>query len=780
MTWIHRIEPLRGLWLAVGVLLSWASVALPHPWAWSTSVVFVGAALVPRSRGTRLVLACGALVGGIVLGSFWEGSRRTGEVRGPFEIEVRREVKRGRYEATILRGPPGVPAGARVRISLEAAGIGERRAGPGVLRAPRPPENPGGFDEERWAASAGLAGTLRFDSSRILGATRLPWDNFRQDLGDRVRRILVERLDASSADLWIATLLADGTRLPQDVNVAFRQTGLYHMLSVSGFHLVVLGGAALLLLSLLRAGAAASGAGALAVVWLYVAFLGFPDPALRSAVAFSGFVLARWTGRRAHAGNALGLGGAVLVLLDPNSPFQAGVQLTMVATAALIWLAPGIDALLLPRRGPDWLRSLLKGANASLAATLATAPLLAWNTGLVPWIGIPAGLLASGFFSAGFLASLVVVATGVLPEAWSAGFAGAADLCSRAVLEIALRAGSWESGWFQVPRPSVPALILWFLALVLVASCAAGAIARRRALVFLALLSPCLLVKDPPSKEGPLVLTFLAVGQGDATLVQLPDGGAWLVDGGPRSHGPRPRDAGQEIVVPALRALRVDALDGIVVTHPDLDHWGGVPAIAAGVPTATLVEPSPANPEPSEGWNLSRAGILATGTLPRGLAFGQSIPLGGAGSLDCLAPGLLETYPSRNAASLVLMVRWGRARALLAGDAETWTEERMLASEADLRADLLKAGHHGSRGSSGEPFLRAVQPRWAVLSCGTRNRYGHPHAQAVDRLERSGARLLDTRDGAWKAILHPDGRIEVGRAVSRWWNGPWVPRLSFP
>lgn len=780
MTWIHRLEPLRGLWLAAGVLLAWASVALPSPWSWSSPALFACMVFLPRSRGTRLVLVCGSLVGGVVQGSMWGDAPPGGELRGHFEIEVRREVREGRYEATILRGPPGTSPGAMVRISLDSAGIGERRAGTGALRFPRPPENPGGFDEERWAASAGLSGTLRFDSSRTTGSAHLPWDKFRQDLGDRVRSILVARLDASSADLWIATLLADGTRLPRDVNTAFRQTGLYHMLSVSGFHLVVLGGAAMLLLSLLRVGAAASGAGALAVVWLYVAFLGFPDPALRSAVAFSGFVLARWTGRRAHAGNALGLGGAVLVLLDPNSPFQTGVQLTMVATASLIWLAPGLDALVLPRRGPGWVRSLLRGATASLAATLATAPVLAWSTGLVPWIGIPMGLLASGFFSAGFLASLIVVAMGALPEAWSLGFAGAADLCSRAVLEIALRSGAWEDGWFQVPRPAVVSMVLWFVALGLVASCAAGVAARRRALVGLALLAPFLLWKESEPTEGPLVLIFLAVGQGDATLVQVPGAGDWLVDGGPKTFGPHPRDAGQEIVVPALRALRVGSLEGVVVTHPDLDHWGGVPAIGEVVPVTVLVEPAPPNPEPSEGWNHSRGEIIAGGTVPRGLAFGQRIPLGSFGGLVCLAPGLLDQYPSRNAASLVLSVRWGKARALLAGDAETWTEDRMLASGADLRADLLKVGHHGSKGSSGATFLRAVRPRWAVISCGTRNRYGHPHDQALDRLRQEGARILDTRAGAWKASLHPDGRIEVEPAQVRWWNGPWRPRLSFP
>lgn len=780
MSWLPRLEPLRGLWLAAGVLLAWAGIALPHPWAWSCPVAFCALVALPATKGTRLALVCGAIVGAVVLGWGWRVVPTRPETRGSFEIQVRRQVRPGRYEAEILEAPSKESRGDRVRVALDSARIGDRVEGRGILRPPRAPENPGGFDEGRWACAAGLVGTLRFDSSRLVARDPLPWDEFRHGLGDAVRGILSRRLEPPSADLWIATLLADGDRLPQDVNTAFRRTGLYHMLSVSGFHLVVLGGAMLLGLSLLRAGPGIAGAGALGVVWMYVAFLGFPDPAVRSAVAFTGFVLARWTGRRAHAGNALGVGAAVLVLLDPNSPFQAGVQLTMVATASLIWLAPGIDALILPRRGPAWLRTLAKGATASLAATLSTAPLLAWNTGLVPWIGIPAGLLASGFFSAGFLASLGVVAMGSLPPSLSLGFAGAADLCARVVLEIAMRSGAWEDGWFQVVRPSVPFLLSWFAALFLVASCAAGAAARRRALVGLAILAPLFLHRPARNPEGPLVLTFLAVGQGDATLVQPPDGAPWLVDGGPRSHGPVPRDAGTDIVLPALRALRIPGLAGIVVTHPDLDHWGGVPAIAEDMPPALLVEPSPANPEPSPGWDSARTRIVGRGARPTGIAFGQNLRIGSRGALVCLAPGASGSFPSRNAASLVLSVRWGGARALLAGDAEFWTEDRMREAGADLRADLLKVGHHGSKGSSGAAFLESVGPRWALVSCGRRNRYGHPHPQALERLDAFGARILDTRDGAWKASLHADGRIEVAPAQGRWWNGPWEPGLSFP
>lgn len=757
-----------------GILLAWASHALPHPWSWLGLPLAIASATLPRTMGTRTSFALGLLLEAGSLIFLWGPTPPPRPCTGAFEVAIEREVRTGRYEGVLHRSPDPDLQGRRVRLIAEQAVVGSTIAGYGTLRAPRDPANPGGFDEARWAASAGLVGTLRLDSSSARNGTSSSWNILCRDLSAAVRQILAERLDAPSADLWIATLLADGSRLPADVNTAFRQTGLYHMLSVSGFHLVVLGGAMIAVLSFLRAGTAVSALGALGIVWLYVAFLDFPDPAVRSGVAFSAFALARWTGRRAHAGNALGLGTGVLILSDPNCPFQAGVQLTVAATAALIWLSPGLERLLLPRRGPRWALATGKALVASVAATLATAPILAWNTGLVPWIGIPAGVLASGFFSAGFLAALAVVAAGSLPASWSAGFAGAADLCARAVLEIALRAGSWDAGWFEVTRPRVEFLFLWALLLVLCALCAAGPAVRRRAILGMALLAPAFLwLPEYPRNDDVLAIDFLAVGQGDAILLRLPGGTGWLVDGGPATRGPRPRDAGADVVVPALRALRVERLEGIVVTHPDLDHWGGIPSVVGTFRPRFLVEPGVANPDPSPGWDSARTEILAGGTRRVPVAAGQFLPLASRGALVALAPGATHDLPDRNSSSLVLSARWGRSRALLAGDAEGWAEERMVEHRADLRADLLKVAHHGSKGSSTSPFLEAVRPRWAVISCGERNRYGHPHPEALARITSVGPRLLDTREGAWEALLRRDGSIEVGPAQERWWKGPW-------
>ena len=139
--------------------------------------------------------------------------------------------------------------------------------------------------------------------------------------------------------------------------------------------------------------------------------------------------------------------------------------------------------------------------------------------------------------------------------------------------------------------------------------------------------------------------------------------------------------------------------------------------------------------------------------------------------------GRTSSLPDRNAGSLVLSVRWGQARALLAGDAEDWTEEHMLTAHADVKAQVLKLAHHGSKSSSSAEFLEATGAQTAVVSAGRRNRYGHPHADALERVAARGSKLMDTREGAWEIRLHPDGRIEEFPAIRRWWQGPWERRV---
>jgi competence protein ComEC len=585
-------------------------------------------------------------------------------------------------------------------------------------------------------------------------------------------------LDPGSAALWTATQLAETGEIPPPALEAFKQSGLFHMLSVSGFHMAVLGGGLVALLSLCRvprrAAWVAAAGGVLAYSWL----LGSPPPVARSAVAFAVLALAVISGRKPHSGNSVLLAFGLLVALDPNTPFQMGAQLTFAATAAILWLSPALRDLVLPRAWRDgrWDRWLLTPLLLSFAATLATAPILAWHTGVVPWIGIPAGVAGGLAFSAGFLASIAVVLLSWLPAWCVSGFSGAAELSARAVWEIALRSGGWTPGSWVVGRPGVFALVLWFLALVFVI------LTRRRNLApkaWIALVAVGVAALVPGFVHPPRVLRvmFLDVGQGSAALVRWPSGRTWLVDAGPSSWADPDRNAGRDAILPAMRMAGISRLDLVSVSHADLDHWGGLGWLWQRIPPATLLLSADSGTPPSPPFDSLVGRLASCGwDVRRGLA-GQILSYGDGARCEVVSPGKAEPLP-RNQTSLVLRLCMDSTCALLPGDADSVAEDFQLRSGEPLHSQVIAAGHHGSKHSSSLEWLREVDPSDVVLSYGVPNHYHHPNPEVLRRIDSAGARVWRTPEGSVEFVL--DGR----RArVAPWkggpWRGPWRSGVSF-
>jgi competence protein ComEC len=239
--------------------------------------------------------------------------------------------------------------------------------------------------------------------------------------------------------------------------------------------------------------------------------------------------------------------------------------------------------------------------------------------------------------------------------------------------------------------------------------------------------------------------TFIDVGQGDAALVDLPDGSAMLIDAGGLVGSPV--DVGERAVGALLSARRRTRLAAVVLSHPHPDHFGG---LASALARARVDEFWDTGQGEAEGSAGPYAAVLAEMRArqvpivrPRELCGTRT--LGGA-TIDVLAPcpGPVADRGA-NDNSFVIRIRYGRRALLFMGDAEH-TEEAEL-SAADLRADVLKVGHHGSRTSSTPAFLARAQPAVAVISCGVRNRFGHPHASTLEHL--AAMRVFRTdRDGA--------------------------------
>ena len=527
-------------------------------------------------------------------------------------------------------------------------------------------------------------------------------------------------------------------------------------MSVSGVHVALVAGAVWLLggflprsLRLLLM---------LVAIGLYLLLVG-PLPALvRSAVMGLLAVLALLAERPPAAANALGWAVLLLVLEDPRVVPDPSFQLTVAATAGLLLAGPPL-AERWRTRLPGWLAASLA---ASVAAQLFTlpwalpryptlaplAPLL--NLPAVPWAGLAllASLLWTGcaLVAPGLAGSLLPVL-----DLLAAPFGWPAQTRPEVWLALPVLVTPWAA-WllagglglllFVRPRWEETPRRLWTR---LVPGRGLGRLYMGAVCVTACLWTPLAGSRD----RGP-ELALLDVGQGDSILLR--DGGrAILVDGGGWDRG----DLGGRVLLPALLAEGVRSLDALVMTHPDRDHCGGLVDIAAYLPVHEVWM--------GPGWEEGCAETLRSlpGTRTRVLWAGEEAAVG-RWKLKVLHPAADE-WRGTNERSLVIRAEAFGRSALLTGDIESWAEFRLLSCcERDVRVDLLKVAHHGSKTSSTASFLDAARPRLALVSAGVRNIYHHPSETVLERFEERGTPLLRTdRDGMVLVRVGEDGRWRI-------------------
>lgn len=569
------------------------------------------------------------------------------------------------------------------------------------------------------------------------------------------------RLYGARAGLVEALLVGRRGGIDPGLNAAFSRSGLVHLLSISGFHVGIIFGWAILILRACKVRRAPASAGATVLVACYVAFLGWPAPAARAALLCAA---GAWSfARQRHPAPVALLAFTCLgvTLLDPWAIFDLGGWLS----AAAFWGALSFT------RWSD--RSVGTGAGwrmlfASLGATLATAPFTAAVFGSVALAGIALNFAAIPLAALAVPAVLAsVLVAGLLPPLASALAAGGG--LGLAGLEALARAGSGLPLGAIVsgggPRAAVPWTVLL---LVLVWALGRRNTSRRAALRagwalgLAAAISafPLDRILSADDATG-LTLHFLSVGQGDATLIRTA-GGHWiLVDAGPADDR---RDAGRDVVLPFLVRHGVRRLAAFVLSHAHLDHVGGAISVLREVPADLILEPAEPVSEPHY------LGLLDL-AAERGYRWtagraGDSLQLDGL-SIRVLHPDTTWSrwHEDLNDDSVVLLIRAGAFEAVLAGDLGVRAES-LLAGRVG-RIDLLKVGHHGSAGASGVPWLSELRPKAAVVSVGA-NRYGHPAPAALARLAAAGVEVWRTdRDGTVSVSVAESSMTLRGRRTTR-------------
>ena len=660
----------------------------------------------------------------------------------------------GRIQVTLYGETPPVGEGQRVALDLK-------------LSPPRAFKNPGAFDYPAFLRREGilLVGSGRADSLVALTADDPPWPVW-------VKRWAVSttagHLPATSAALLGGLLLGEKTGLPPEASEAFRRAGVYHILAVSGFNVALLASSVFFVLSTLGVPRRVTAVVAGAALVGFALVVGGQASVLRATVMGLLLLGALLLDRESQLMNALALAVLLLLAWRPGDLGEPGFQLSFAATAGIIHLAPPLTSWLIGKRWPGWLAAPMA---VSLGAQAAVTPVMLVHFNQLSLIGIVANLVVVPMAAVGTTLGMLALLTAAV-SAW------AADVLFQALwpLLLALRAAVWVAArvpgaMVHLPAPSWAAIAAWCVALALLPYLGSRRWIRATVMVSLALVLGLSIWPWVAPDNGRLRVTFLDVGQGDAILVELPEGQRLLVDGGP--GGNQRLDVGERVLAPFLWNRPTQRLDVVALTHPDSDHSGGLRAVLTRFGVREFWE----NGRWITGTEETLRAVERSGACRRTLVAGQRLWLGSA-LLTVLNPDgsrPLDDPPpeGQNEESLVLRLDWRGFSLLLTGDLGGPGEERLLADHAPVRALALKVGHHGSRYSSTGAFLDAVEPAVAIISVGARNSFGHPTPEVLGRLEAAGARIYRTdRDGA--VILETDG---ITLSITRWASGT-VERLD--
>lgn len=772
----------QGAWHATGMGLAWlAGVAvqlheraLMPPAAYQAAVL--GALLVfaigwrwPRLRLLWLVAALALGVGA----SGWRATLRLADAlpaaiegqdvqlvgvvaslpqRSAAGLRFRFDVEAATQDAQPVRVPARVSLGWYVgwhedgglsepQLSLRA---GQRWRFTARLRQPHGNLNPHGFDYELYLFEQGIRATgyVRANeraSPVLLDASAGRWV-------DRLRQRVRDAIDATVSDPRAAGVLAalavgDQSAIEREDWQLFRNTGVAHLMSISGLHVTMFAWlAGLLVQALWRRSARAvhlwpapwaGRVGGLLAATAYAVFAGWGVPAQRTVWMLATITLLHLSGRRWPWAMVLLVAAVVVSALDPWALLQPGFWLSFVAVGLLMASEPAqrvVDRAPSPRWWQRLWVAARGGVRTQVVATLGLTPLSLVFFQQVSVVGLVANLVAIP------LVTLVITPLALLgvmlAPLWRVGAAVQEALSQGLAWLGALPGAVWV----------VPAAPLWAQAAGLLgAALVVLPLPWRLRLFAIPLVMPLLLPVPVRPEAGRYEVVAVDVGQGTAVLVRT-RGHLLVYDAGPQYS--RESDAGQRVLLPLLQARGETRINRLVLSHRDLDHVGGAKPLLQTLPVGELLS-SLEDGHP----------IRAMAASPVRCAAGQRWVWDGV-QFEVLHPRADDYAHSlkSNAMSCVIKVIGPQGTLLLTGDIERQQEAELLStSAAALRSDVMLVPHHGSRTSSTAAFLDAVAPKVAIVQAGYRNRFGHPVADVTERLKARGVRIeASAACGAWQ------------------------------
>lgn len=635
----------------------------------------------------------------------------------------------------------------------------------GILTQPQGVRNPGGFDYRRYLAQKGVgAAVFAYPYTIEVGDGRR--GNIVVQAGMSIRNRIVSVIEKSlpqqQAGLLNGMLIGYREGLSEEVQEAFSNAGLTHIMAVSGANIAFLILPLSFLFKLMRIGKRAANLLIMGFLVLFVFITGFEPSVLRAVLMADILLMAAILYKKPDVYAAIAFSCILLLVISPCMIFNAGFQLSYGATLGIVMLYKNISKTIVRCHIPKKLAEIMA---ATLAAQLGVLPVTLINFNRVSLISIIPNMLVAPMLE---LITILGTLMALLGQ-FSLFLSRLIGYLNSVFLSAVLYITKWTSEMsFAMITTVTPPLflaaayyvIIWFL---LWYKPLKGITLKTRHVA--AVLSfAAVFILTGSLRPACMEVVFLDIGQGDSVFIRTYTGKTLLIDGGGSSNPSTVSAVGEKVVVPFMLDNRTASLDAVIATHPHSDHTQGLVDVLGQMTTDRLIIPSMKD-ESGFGGLLE---VASAKRIPVSRASqGDIIRLDDRTCMQILNPEAecAVDEKSFNNASLVIKLCYGQTSVLLTGDAEADAEERMLKEALDLEADVIKIAHHGSPTSTSEALLEAVEPEAAIISVG-RNNFGHPSDKVLSSLEEHNVDCFRT-DECGAVVLISDGKtIRIRRTVA--------------
>lgn len=656
-------------------------------------------------------------------------------------------ISRESFEARLLTDEiSGLQQGDKISFRGTIIPISEKR-------------NPYQFDYKSYLNRRGIYVQVRLDSliSHEQNESRLSWNWWRI----KALKLVERNFNNETAPIAKALLLGYKQDLEGASKQAFARAGLSHIMAVSGLHVGFIIAPFWFVIPFFwskKYGRVLGLTGLILILYCYAGITGFSASVVRASVMAGLLTFGKLFNKSPNSINLTGVAAIVLLTINPAQLFEVGFQLSFSAVLIILLVLPVIQHAL-----PYWLRlrwyaKPLMVIIVSIVVQLGLYPVQVFYFGEVSLISPLANALFVPLLGLVVPFALLCVFVSSVFPALGAWLNVPAEFFLIGMNRFVNFSSILDWAWMKANLPSLLLFPFWMALIFFIASWRTQQI-RWKWLAITLLLFGVVQIEGIMNKfEKPeLKITVFDVGQGDAALVETPNGKQILIDVGVWSPG---YDSGESIILPHLKEVGIDKLEAVILSHPHADHIGGILSLINGIEIEKIY-----NSGYEYDSNLYE-NYLALARSKRieieSIKAGDKIEIDPSLLILVLGPEGQKFNSDPNQHSIVLNIVYGESEFLFTGDAGEDQEKRLIENYGDLLdTDFLKVGHHGSRTSSEIEFLNKVTPEIAVVSLAERNRFKHPHPEAVLRIQETGTELYFTsRD---KALIFGSDGMKIWR-----------------